>query len=60
MVTTAAGSLTGAVLTVGLLGVTLGVTGRVVNQSNRTLKGRRPQRARGQSKNARLRSAGVF
>lgn len=36
-----AGSLAGAALTIGLVGVTLGVTGQIVRGSQRQLRGRR-------------------
>jgi hypothetical protein len=56
-----AGSLAGAALAVGLLGVTIGVTGRVVKSTNRQLKGgRKPVTIKGKSRNARLRRSGIM
>jgi len=53
-----AGSLAGAALTVGLLGVTVGVAGRVVSNTDRQL--RSSQGRKRKTKNVRLRKAGIF
>lgn len=55
-----AGSLAGAALAVGFLGITLGVTGGVINQTNRQLKGGRRRPVRRRSNNGNLQQAGIF
>jgi len=57
-----AGSLAGAALTVGFLGITLGVAGRAISGTDRQLRQRqsRKPRIRGGGKNARLRRSGIF
>lgn len=52
-----AGSIAGAAITVGLLGVTLGVAGRTISNTNKQLK---VSQRRGRRKNVRLQKAGIF
>lgn len=62
MTTGSAGSIAGAAVGITLLGVSLGVAGRVIGNTNSQLKNRqrRKRPSKGTGRNARFKRSGIF